>query len=94
MFPAKRPAVLNTVVRGVLGQPTLIHGGSISNLIDQASIEKTAVSTWIKFWGKFLIFGNISAGLLGIYLCVRTIKLILDTLMHGYALHTVYGQCT
>jgi len=72
MFPAERPVVLNTVVRGVLGQLTLIHGGSISNLIDQASVEKIAVSTWTKFWEKFLIFGNISAGLLGIYLLIYT----------------------
>lgn len=91
MFPAERPAVLNTVVRGVMGQSTLMHGGSISNLMDEASIQKIVASTWDKFWGKFLIFGNVSAGLIGIYLCGRTIKLILDTLVHGYALHTVYG---
>lgn len=91
MFPAERPAVLNTVARGVMGQSTSMNGGSISNLIDEASIEKIVTSTWQKIWGKFLIFGNISAGLLGIYLTVRIIKLILDTVVHGYALHTVYG---
>lgn len=91
MFPAERPAVLNTVVRGVMGQSTIMQGGSIANLVDEASIHRIVASTWQRFWGKFLIFGNISAGLIGIYLCVRTIKLILDTLVHGYALHSVYG---
>ncbi|XP_070529907.1 uncharacterized protein [Cardiocondyla obscurior] len=91
MFPAERPALLNTVARGVMGEPTTVHGGLISNLMDEASIEKVATSAWNRMWSKFLIFGNISAGMLGIFLCIRGVKLILDTLVHGYALHTVYG---
>ncbi|KAL0128582.1 hypothetical protein PUN28_003737 [Cardiocondyla obscurior] len=91
MFLAERPAILNTLARGIMGEPTLVHGGSISNLIDKASIEKIAISTWQKFWSKFLIFGNISVGLMGIYLACRAIKLLIDTLVHGYDLHTVYG---
>lgn len=91
MFPAERPSVLNTVARGIMGQPSVLHGGSLSNLLDEASIEKIATSAWERFWSKFLIFGNVSAGILGIYLCVRGVKLILDTFVHGYALHTVYG---
>ncbi|KYN12279.1 hypothetical protein ALC57_15559 [Trachymyrmex cornetzi] len=49
------------------------------------------MSAWKKFWNKFTIFGNISAGLIGIYLIGRLVKLFLDTFVHGYALHTVYG---
>lgn len=91
MFPAERPSVLNTVARGMMGQPTSINGGSFSNLLDEASIERIATSAWEKFWNRFLLFGNISAGVIGIYLIVRIVKLLLDTLVHGYALHTVYG---
>jgi len=91
MFPAERPSVLNTVARGMMGQPGSINGGSFLNLLDEASIEKIATSAWERFWKKFLIFGNISAGVIGIYMAIRIIKLILDTIVHGYALHTVYG---
>ncbi|KYN15178.1 hypothetical protein ALC57_12607 [Trachymyrmex cornetzi] len=91
MFPAERPAILNTMTRGILGHSTVMNGGSLSNLIDEASIERIAISAWKKFWNKFLIFGNISAGLIGIYLIARVIKLLLDTFVHGYAVHTVYG---
>ncbi|EZA54519.1 hypothetical protein X777_05741 [Ooceraea biroi] len=91
MFPAERPAVLNTVARGVMGRPTTLHEGSIANLLDETSIEKIAMSTWEKFWNKFLIFGNLSAGCIAIYLIIRVTKLVLDTFVHGYALHTVYG---
>ena len=91
MFPAERPAVLNSVPRGVMGRPAPIQGGSLSNLLDRNVVEKIAISTWQKFWNKFLIFGNVSAGIMGIYLGIRIFKLILDTIVHGYALHTVYG---
>jgi len=91
MFPAERPALLNTVARSIMGEATVMYGGSFANLLDKSSIEKIALSTWQKFWSKFLIFGNISAGLMGIYLSCRAIKLLIDTLVHGYALHTVYG---
>ncbi|KAM0728854.1 hypothetical protein ACS0PU_004208 [Formica fusca] len=91
MFPAERPAVLNSIARGVMGRSASIQGGSISNLLDKSVVEKIAISTWQKFWDKFLIFGNISAGIMGIYLGVRIFKLVLDTIVHGYALHTVYG---
>ncbi|XP_067209354.1 uncharacterized protein [Linepithema humile] len=92
MFPAERPAMLNTLARGMMGHSTIMHdGGSFANFLDEASVEKIAMSAWQKFWDRFLIFGNISAGFLGIYLAVRAVKLILDTIVHGYALHTVYG---
>ena len=41
--------------------------------------------------GNILSLGNASAGLIGVYFCIRTFKLIIDTLIHGYALHTIYG---
>ncbi|KAM0730290.1 hypothetical protein ACS0PU_004167 [Formica fusca] len=91
MFPAERPAVLNSIARGVMGRSASIQGGSISNLLDKSVVEKIAISTWQKFWNKFLIFGDISAGIMGNYLSVTIFKLILDTIVHGYALHTVYG---
>ena len=92
MFPAERPAMLNSLARGIMGNPTaMLGGGSFANLLDEASVEKIAISAWKKFWDRFLIFGNISAGFIGIYLLTRAIKLLLDTIVHGYALHTVYG---
>jgi len=44
MFPAERPTILNTIARGILGQSTVLNGGSLSNLIDEASIGKIAIS--------------------------------------------------
>ncbi|KYM76159.1 hypothetical protein ALC53_13432 [Atta colombica] len=57
MFPAERPSVLNTITQG-MGQPGFVNGSSFSNLLDEALIEKIAMSAWEKFWNRFLIFGN------------------------------------
>ncbi|XP_023288930.1 uncharacterized protein LOC111674084 [Orussus abietinus] len=91
MFPAERPAVLNTVARGIMGQPVVLPSGSISNLLDETTLNRIVESAWDKTWDKFVKFGNLSAGLIGVIIVIRGIKLLMDTIIHGYALHTVYG---
>jgi len=44
MFLAERPAILNIIARGILRQSTVLNEGSLSNLIDKASIERIAIS--------------------------------------------------
>ncbi|XP_032676788.1 uncharacterized protein LOC116846701 isoform X1 [Odontomachus brunneus] len=91
MFPAEKNGILNTMARGVKGSPTEQQGISLSHLLDESSIEKIVKNTWKKILGTFIIFGNASAGLIGIYFCIRTIKLVIDTIIHGYAIHSIYG---
>jgi len=45
MFPAEKPALLNTMARGISGHT--IHDGTVSmyNLLDEASLQKIAEST-------------------------------------------------
>lgn len=91
MFPAERPALLNTIARGMSGQQ--IPDGSISmyNLLDEQTLTRIVESTTTKVWSGFITFGSATAGILGIFVVVRIIKIIIDTLIHGYALHSVYG---
>ncbi|XP_071653561.1 uncharacterized protein [Temnothorax longispinosus] len=91
MFPAERNGILNTMARGVKGEPVQAQGISLSHLLDENSLEKITENAWKKIWGTFLSIGNASAGVIGLYFCIRTIKLIMDTIIHGYALHTIYG---
>lgn len=91
MFPAERPGVLNKLARGMMGRSTAAEGGSVANLLDGPEFENIIASTWKRTWVKFLAFGHISAGLIGVFMLIRVIKLLIDTLIHGYALHTVYG---
>ncbi|KYN20692.1 hypothetical protein ALC57_06951 [Trachymyrmex cornetzi] len=91
MFPVEKPATLNTIARGAMGGT--IPAGSISmmNLLDEKSLEKIAESAGQRVWQGFITFGSASAGVFAIFLIVRLVKLIIDTTIHGYALHTVYG---
>lgn len=91
MFPAERPAILNTIARGMNGLSFNDQSGSISNLLDEIALKKIASTAWEKTWGTFLKFSSVSAGIIGILMILRGIKLIIDTIIHGYALHTVYG---
>lgn len=91
MFPVERPSTLNTIARGAMGGN--IPAGSISmvNLLDEESLNKIAESAGERVWRGFITFGSASAGVLAIFVIVRVAKLVIDTVIHGYALHSVYG---
>lgn len=91
MFPAERNGILNTMAWGVRVEPVIIQGISLSHLLSETSLQKITEKTWKRIWGTFIFFGNLSAGIIGVYFCIRTIKLIIDTIIHGYAFHTIYG---
>ncbi|KYN50299.1 hypothetical protein ALC62_10467 [Cyphomyrmex costatus] len=70
-----------------------IPAGSISlaNLLDEDSLNRIADSAGKRVWKGFVTFGSASAGVLAIFIIIRTTKLVIDTMIHGYALHTMYG---
>lgn len=91
MFPVEKPAVLNTLARGVTGQISNKQGVSFINLLDEETLQKIATNTWTRLWGWFTGFGTLSAGMFGIFITIKLVKFVIDTTLHGYALHQVYG---
>ncbi|KYQ54168.1 hypothetical protein ALC60_12379 [Trachymyrmex zeteki] len=83
--------MLNTLARGALGGAIQPGTVSLTNLLDEDSINRIAESSGAKLWAGFITFGFASAGILAVFIIIRVIKLIIDTLIHGYALHSVYG---
>lgn len=70
MFLAEKPALLNSIARGVGGYST---GGSrvpIYNLLDEEALDQIAKSMAAKLWGGFVIFGTATAGILGIFIII------------------------
>ena len=51
----------------------------------------SAPGFWRRFWTIFTSFGTTSEGLIGPIIIIRGIKLITDTIIHGYALHRLFG---
>jgi hypothetical protein len=91
MFPVEKPAALNTIAKGAMGQYVPPGSLSMANLLDEKALEKIAESTGKKIWTGFMNFGSISAGILGILMVVKFPKLIIDTIIHGYALHSIWS---
>ncbi|EZA59596.1 hypothetical protein X777_00265, partial [Ooceraea biroi] len=91
MFPVEKPSMLNTIARGAMGHE--VPPGSISmlNLLDDTSLDRIAETAGNKLWKGFMSFGSASAGVIGLILLLRLAKLVVDTIIHGYALHSVYG---
>lgn len=91
MFPVEKPAILNNIARGASGQ-TLPPGTiGLSTLLDEKTIEEISKTAGRRIWEHLITFGSASAGIMAIFIILRFIKLIIDTLVHGYALHTAYG---
>lgn len=90
MFAMEQKAVLENVAQKITkGSNENIP--SVYNLLDEDSLEKLAENAWEKTWGRFVKFGTLSAGFFGIFVLLKICKLIVDTVVHGYTLHTVYG---
>lgn len=91
MFPAEKPAVLNSIARGFSGRSLTNPSISIRSFLDEQTIEGIAKSAAEKLWGSLMTFGSISAGIIGIYVIIRTIMIVVNTIIHGYTLHNAYG---
>lgn len=89
MFTMEQNVVMETMARqftnGSHESPSLLYA------LNEDILEHLAESAWSRTWGKFTGFGTYCSGIIGIIMCLRIIKLLVDTVVHGYALHSVYG---
>ena len=83
MFPLERAAVSNTIARGMLGKNVTGEHYNPSYLFDGATLHKILKTTWEHFWGRFVAFGTLSSGILGIFVICRLIKFFIDTSLHA-----------
>lgn len=91
MFPAERPALLNNLARGSAGYTIPPGSVSLKNLLDENTLEHITSTAFAKLWNGFEKFGIISAGFFGIIAIYSIIKSVIDTIIHGYTLHSLYG---
>jgi len=62
------------------------------NLLDEKSPDKIAESAGARIWNVFITLRSASAGILALFIIARPAKLIIDTIIRGYALHT-FDRC-
>nr|QQP18724.1 putative glycoprotein [Soybean thrips chu-like virus 2] len=91
LFPLEGSSIANILMRGVDGQSINADSISMGYLMDEHAIKKAAKGALEYTWGRFLCFGQLMSGLLGLYMIGRIIKFIIDTVIHGITLHGLYG---
>lgn len=91
MYPLERKAIEQIVSSSLNNEHNGMSGIDRSIFLDPDQIKEEIESQWKKFWGGFLVFGNISAGLIGVMLTFKLGKFLIDSIVHGYALYDLYG---
>jgi len=61
------------------------------NFLDEKYPDEIEESARARIWKVFIAFGSASAGILAVFIVARLVKLIIGTIIHGYALHSSYG---
>uniref|UniRef100_A0ABD2XAL0 Reverse transcriptase RNase H-like domain-containing protein n=1 Tax=Trichogramma kaykai TaxID=54128 RepID=A0ABD2XAL0_9HYME len=91
MFPLERPALLNGFARELHGATITTKDGTIIRLMNDDVIDKLVETTWGRLWSKFMSFGSASAGVIAILMILHIVKLAVDVILNGVALHRAYG---
>ena len=60
-------------------------------MLDEPILNHIFESAWLRMWTKFITFGSASTAVITILMIFRLMKFILDTIIHSYALHSMYG---
>lgn len=91
MFPSEREAVSSTIAMSAMSYSHDTQGLHLGDFIPQNAIE-TAINKYMNYmWKIFFTIGHVSSTFLGMYLCWRVLKFTIDTVIHGYHLHTLFG---
>ena len=80
--------ILNSLARKITGHQSINQGISFTNLFNQEVIDKINESHGVDFL-ELLQISEILVN--GSTVIIRGIKLIADTIIHGYALHRLFG---
>jgi len=91
----EKPSMMNTIARAAMRQRIPERNISMMNLLDEQSLDKIVESAGTHLWKGFITFRSASAGILAgiVFIIVRLIKLIIVTIIHGYALHSISIRC-
>ncbi|EFA11706.2 hypothetical protein TcasGA2_TC001793 [Tribolium castaneum] len=91
LFGFERTAISNILARKALGQPIESQGVSVLSMFTADEIEKLAETTLQKMWGWFSWIGNITSGMIGLYMIWRIFKWLLEVVINAIAIHRTHG---
>ena len=91
MFPVEKTALLNDLAREMIGHPLSNNEGALIKFLNDEAVEKIIESTWSKMWTRFITSGTFSGGIIAIIMLIKFVKTLIDIIIQGYALRSVYG---
>ena len=89
LFPLVRQRVLTEMAQTVMS-----HGGDRPDfdlLFTVDHYKKATLNTLKHMWGKFLVFGQMMSGFLGLFIIWKIIKMVMSQILSAYAIHAVKG---
>lgn len=92
MYSSQREAISNAIVRKILvpeekDQQNL----KLNNIMDENYIQNVFSKAWKKTWSTLTTIGDIMSAILALWLICRLIKFVIDSILHAYELHGIYG---
>jgi hypothetical protein len=94
LFPSEIETVQKNLARKTLGYETFDQGIKIENLIDENTLSNLVHKELNKLWGWFTTIGNITSGLLGVFIIWKIIINILNTGLNFTLLYQTFGWST
>jgi hypothetical protein len=91
MFPNEKTAVLSHLALSYSGKSKPSREFSVTQLFNQEAMHEIAESAWSLMYSKLIAFGSLSAACISLLMIIKLIKFIIDTVIHGYALHSIFG---
>lgn len=85
MFPMEKASLLNIIAREMAGDE------QSEEIFSQNSLKRLAESTWNTIVQKFITCGSFSSVFIMLLIILHVGKLIIDAIIRGYTLHTIFG---
>ncbi|DAZ90404.1 TPA_asm: putative glycoprotein [Periplaneta americana mononega-like virus] len=91
MYPGERDAALNILGRGYIGQIMVPQGQGVGALLTQKDLSSISTGIFKEMWGFLGSFGAYASGFVGVYIIIRAVKLLLNSIVNGAMLYKMFG---
>lgn len=91
MYPQESETIQKNLIRQTMGHEVINQGFDPRNLITEQTISNMVKSELHKMWGWFTGIGNLTSGLLGIFVIAKISILTINTIINITTLYNTFG---
>ncbi|KAJ8667723.1 hypothetical protein QAD02_009386 [Eretmocerus hayati] len=90
-FPGKEKAFQYAMAQAVIDGHSIGSKYRMDDLLNMDIITQAGERVWNRMWGSFKVIGDITSGMLGLWVTFKLLEFLIDSILHGMALHSLYG---